>query len=244
MIFSGVVACSADVSSALLPSSADVNFPQLRVSDEEVITAGITSLGGQWRVGLTKDVTHLFAMSPASEKYATGMAHRNESTIRVLVPDWFDDSVLLGIPDLSTETYEWPEPAILRRRTDNPTQLQEAKKIQRTSMSPQKKALYKTASWDPSESKALESKNVWGGCRILLSTTLELSGQRRKIVEDGIRRAKGVPVQYTLREGDGTEEEELGLLDACDVFVTRYRSGSAFFKVHPSLIISHPLTGL
>ncbi|KAJ7496761.1 hypothetical protein FB451DRAFT_202760 [Mycena latifolia] len=178
-------------------------------------------------MGLTKDVTHLFAVSTTSEKYQTGMSYRDQ-TLKVLVPDWFDDSVLFGYPGLSTETYEWPDPAVLKRHTDSPGQLQQAKKQQRLSMSPQKKALYKTASGDPSKTK-LESRGVWGGCRILLSTTLELTGSRRKIVEDGIRQAQGVPVAYTSENGNGTSEEEFRLLDRCDVFVTRYRTGKAFY---------------
>ncbi|KAJ7736891.1 hypothetical protein B0H16DRAFT_1326401 [Mycena metata] len=211
MIFSGVVACSADLHS----------------SDEEVISAGIMGLGGQFRMGLTKDVTHLFAISPNSEKYSTGMSHRDQTSLRVLVPDWFDDSVLLGVRDLSTETYEWPEPEVLTRRPQTPTRLKEK---QRSSLSPQKKALYTTASWDPSQPLSkplLATQDVWGGRRILLSSSLELSGSRRRIVEDGIRKSKGVPVAYS---GEGTVEEEVDLLKACDVLVTRHRTGKVFFK--------------
>ncbi|KAJ7643246.1 hypothetical protein B0H17DRAFT_1339137 [Mycena rosella] len=199
-IFSGVVACSAD----------------LLVSDEEVLSVGIVSLGGQWRMGLTKDVTHLFAVSTTSEKYCTGMSYRDQTNIKVLAPHWFDDTVLLGHPDLSTEIYEWPDPTVLKRRSDSSAQLKDAKKQQRNSMSPQKKALYKTATWDPSQPSELQSKGVWERRRILLSTTLELTGPRRKIVEANIRKSHG--------------EEEFRLLDECDVFVTRYRTGPAFFK--------------
>ncbi|KAJ6593333.1 hypothetical protein B0H19DRAFT_17663 [Mycena capillaripes] len=212
-LFSGVIACSAD----------------LHPSDEEVVSVGITALGGQWRMGLTKDVTHLFAVTPTSERYSTGMGYRDQTHVKVLVPDWFDDTVLLGKHDLSTATYEWPDPAVLNRRLQSPTQL---KKIQRSSMSPQKKALYSTSSLDPSEPQlaSLDSKDVWAGRHILLSTSLNLAGSRRKIVEDGIRKAKGVPVKYSTNNGDGTMEEELRLVAECDVLVTRYRSGPVFFK--------------
>lgn len=202
---------------------------QLRVSDEEVLHAGIASLGGQWRVGLTKDVTHLFAVSTNSEKYSTAMSNRH-LLLKVLLPDWFDDSVAFGLANLSTETYEWPDPAVLKRRPGSPVQLKQSKKQQRNSMSPQKKALYETAIWDPSQPK-LVSKEVWNGRRILLSTSLELTGARRKIVEEGVRQAQGIPVKYSSSGGDGTSEEELRLLSDCDVFVTRYRTGPAFFKV-------------
>lgn len=178
-------------------------------------------------MGLTRDVTHLFAVSPHSEKYATAMSYRGETRIKVLVPDWFDDSVLLGIPALSTDGYEWPDPAVLNRRPGT------SKQQQRNSMSPQKKKLYETASWDsnPSQPKLpkIDSKDVWSGRRILLSTSLELVGSRRRVVEVGIKQCKGVPVKYI--SGDGIGEEELSLLDDCDVFITRYRTGPAFFQV-------------
>ncbi|KAJ7132847.1 hypothetical protein C8R43DRAFT_652591 [Mycena crocata] len=214
-LFSGVVAAST---------------PDLRLSDEEVISAGIQSLGGQWRMGLTKDVTHLFAMSPTSDRYMTAMSYREQTRIKVLVPDWFDDTVLLGLPGLSTDKYEWPDPAVLQRRPGIPTTPKRSKQEHRASLSPEKRAFYRTASWDPSQ-PPLETKDVWEGRRILLSTTLELTGSRRRIVEEGIRKAKGVCVKYTLNEGDGTSAEELRLLNSCDVFVTRYRTGPAFFKV-------------
>ncbi|KAJ7198551.1 hypothetical protein GGX14DRAFT_665967 [Mycena pura] len=212
MLFSGVIACSAD----------------LRPSDEEVINVGITALGGQWRMGLTKDVTHLFATSKMSERYATGMNYRDQTHIKVLVPDWFDDTVSLGKSNLDTRPYEWPEPGVLNRRPQSPEKL---KQLQRGSMSPQKKALYKTATWEPDLSKPrLKSKDVWGGRHILLSTTLELTGARRKIVEDGVRMAQGVIIEYASNGGDGTSEEEIALLSRCDIFVTRHRTGRAFFK--------------
>ncbi|KAF8150492.1 hypothetical protein K438DRAFT_1865499 [Mycena galopus ATCC 62051] len=212
-LFSGVIACSAD----------------LRQTDEEILSVGITALGGQWRAGLLKDVTHLFAVSDTSAKYITGMSYRNTG-IKVLVPDWFDDTVLLGTRNLDTARYEWPDPAVLSQRPVTPNQL---KRQQRASMSPQKKALYTTATLDEDDftSKALGGrrigKNVWDGRRILLSATLELTGARRKIVENAIVQARGVLVKY---DGDGSQEEELSLLDKSDVLVTRYRTGSVFYR--------------
>ncbi|KAJ7935265.1 BRCT domain-containing protein [Mycena leptocephala] len=157
------------------------------------------------------------------------MSYRDQTHVKVLVPNWFDDTVQFGARDLSTASYEWPDPSILKRGSQTPTQL---KQLQRSSLSPQKKAFYKTAALDPSQPQleSLESKDVWGGRRILLSTSLELTGSRRKIVENGIRKAKGVPVTYSSNKGDGTREEELRLLADCDVLVTRYRTGPVFFK--------------
>ncbi|KAJ7807838.1 hypothetical protein B0H14DRAFT_2871867 [Mycena olivaceomarginata] len=220
-IFSGVIACSAD----------------LHHSDEEVLSVGITALGGQWRVGLIKDVTHLFAITPTSEKYTTGMSYRAQTHIRVLVPNWFDDSILLGKRDLPTATYEWPDPEVLelRARPRTPTQV---KRAQRSSMSPQKRALYTTAAQDDADPVVAGAawggrrvaKDVWGGRHVLLSTSLALTGARRRIIENGIRQAQGVPVRYRANGGDGTPEEERRLLARCDVLVTRFRAGPVFYR--------------
>lgn len=98
MIFSGIVACASD----------------LPATDLEVLSAGITALGGQWRTGLTRDVTHLFALTPDNFKYATAMHYREESGIRIVLPHWFDDAVRLGMGNLPTKPYEWPDPELLK----------------------------------------------------------------------------------------------------------------------------------
>ncbi|KAG1890685.1 BRCT domain-containing protein [Suillus fuscotomentosus] len=98
MIFSGVVACATDLSQW----------------DLEVLSAGITSLGGQWRTALTRDVTHLFALHKQSNKYQTAMYFAPYTGMSILTPHWFDDSVQLGccVPEIP---YLWPDPEVLAR---------------------------------------------------------------------------------------------------------------------------------
>ena len=83
----------------------------LTPSDLEVLSAGITGLGGQWHTGLTKD---LFAVSPDSREYATAMHFREETSARVFLPHWFDDIVRLGMGGLSMDVYEWLDPDLLK----------------------------------------------------------------------------------------------------------------------------------
>ncbi|KAJ7647790.1 hypothetical protein FB45DRAFT_1020000 [Roridomyces roridus] len=220
-LFSGVVACSAD----------------LDIADDEVISAGIMELGGQWRMGglLSRDVTHLFAVSTATDKYRTAMTYGKDTHMRVLVPNWFDDSVLFGIPKLDTKTYEWPEPEVLkRRRNSQPMSSSKYKEQQRVTMSPQKRALFTTAVYDPSKPDsqvpASSGKNIWNKQRVLLSTRLQLTGARRQIVERYIKQSNGVPLLFHSNDGKGTDEEELALVASCHIYVTRHRSGHAFFK--------------
>ncbi|KAG2082309.1 hypothetical protein BD769DRAFT_1683299 [Suillus cothurnatus] len=126
MIFSGVVACATDLSPW----------------DLEVLSAGITSLGGQWRTALTRDVTHLFALHAESDKvlalfqnsstvvlmltgriftalslqYQTAMHFASRTHMAVLTPHWFDDSIQAGcrVPEIP---YLWPNSEVMAQVT-------------------------------------------------------------------------------------------------------------------------------
>lgn len=236
MIFSGVVACATEVSLSDTQHDPLTNRKQLPPTDLEVLSAGITALGGQWRTGLTKDTTHLFVISdsPPSQKYTTAMHFKETTGVKVLLPHWFDDAVRLGIGSLPTEEYEWPSPALLRRDpNENDEDLQKRKLAK---VDGEKKLLYKSTSWVPGENPLKpESRDVWKSKRIILASSLDLHGGRRDAVRSGIVRAGGLVV------GTGeTEEEEVDLIEngKVDVVITRWRSGSTYSKVSTIQILS------
>ncbi|KAJ7747073.1 hypothetical protein B0H16DRAFT_1888960 [Mycena metata] len=186
-LFSGVIACSADLSPG----------------DEEVFAVTIAALGGQWRVNCNATVTHLFAASRSSKRYEKAMQNRSKTHIKVLLPDWFNDTLRLGTRDLDTTGYEWETPAMEARGAE----------LQSFSLKP-----------------IGYSSNVWAGRRILLSSSLDLTPSKRCMVEDGIRKCQGVLVELTSNDGAGTFWEELELVDKkrCEVLITRHRAGNAF----------------
>ncbi|KAG2140533.1 uncharacterized protein EDB93DRAFT_1161734 [Suillus bovinus] len=216
MIFSGIVACATDLSP----------------SDLEVLSAGITSLGGQWRTGLTRDVTHLFALHEQSEKYQTAMHFAPHTHMSVLTPHWFDDSVRVGrrVPE---GPYLWPDPKVLQpgvqvTMDEDDVEIGESGKRKR-------KKSGETGLSSPMATEEVERRegiNVWAGRRLLLSCSLELGQGHREAVEANIQRAGGtvVKVKGTSTNEEAQENEEATLVDECDVFVTRYRSGKAYFK--------------
>ena len=234
---------------------------QLPTSDLEVLSAGVTALGGQWRTGLTKDVTHLFAMSPSSVKYATALHYQEHTKVKVLLPHWFDDAVRLGLGMLDTAPYEWPEPLILRgpgaltsSGGDKEKEKEESIKKAMRKLDADKEALYRTATdWTPDatsptlpmpSSPSIMSaspidagmRNVWQGRRVLLSSTLGLVARRRETLEAGIVRAGGVIVSWDEREGMRQGKAmEVEKVEECDVFVTRFKSGKAYVKVRAPL---------
>ncbi|XP_006464077.1 hypothetical protein AGABI2DRAFT_180183 [Agaricus bisporus var. bisporus H97] len=240
MIFSGIIACATE---------------QLPSHDLEVLSAGITALGGQWRVALTSDVTHLFATSPNSPKYTTALAHRDSAGIKILLPHWFDDSVRLGIKNLSVEPYLWPNPPLL---TDIGATANIKTHNRQSSEDKAKKALLSTMNdFTPSfDSKVplpkdvdlmLVKKNVWNGKRILLSWTLSLYGSRREAVEAGIRRAGGMVLRYPTDDDEDLttearekrrDKKEARAVDECDILITRWRSGRSYgraFRLHKTI---------
>lgn len=219
---------------------------QLPTHDLEVLSAGITALGGQWRVALTSDITHLFAISPDSTKYTTALAHRESTGIKIILPHWFDDSVRLGIRNLPIEPYLWPDPPYLKD-----IGVHDVNALGESSEDKAKKALLNTVNtFTPSLDSRVPlpkdvdliqlKRNVWGGKRILLSWTLTLYGSRREAVEAGIRRAGGEVLRYPGDDdGDLSTEEkekrrdkkEARAVNECDILITRWRNGRAYGKV-------------
>ncbi|KAJ7152794.1 hypothetical protein C8R46DRAFT_1301947 [Mycena filopes] len=91
-LFSGVIACSIDLSPG----------------DEDVLAFVIPALGGRWRVNPGKIATHLFAIwNPHLSKRYEVPINSGKGHAKVLRPNWFDDSLSLGFRDLSTDAYEW-----------------------------------------------------------------------------------------------------------------------------------------
>ncbi|KAJ7850257.1 hypothetical protein B0H13DRAFT_2284842 [Mycena leptocephala] len=123
-----------------------------------------------------------------SKDYRTAMAYRDTRHIKVLVPDWFDDTILLDTRDLSTNTYEWEHPEMIERRPNSTT-------LQQNGVTHPKRVT-------PSQPQ-MEIKDVWSGRRILLSTSLVLTGFRRRILDDWILKCRGVPIQYISNGGLG-----------------------------------------
>jgi len=206
---------------------------QLQAHDLEVLSAGISALGGQWRVALTNDVTHLFCVSPSSTKYAVALAHREGTGIKIILPHWFDDSVRLGMRGLPVEPYEWPDPPLLkdigvdvkklglagqhneegqeRCEEDEGVLKQKAKKNMMLTANQFTPSATNFRTPLPKDMDLLPVKRgVFDNKRILLSWTLSLYGSRREAVEMGIRRAGGVVLRYPGDHNDdlSTEEKE------------------------------------
>jgi hypothetical protein len=171
-------------------------------------------------------------MGTTSEKYLTAVHYQKQTRVRILVPHWFDDVVRLGVAAIPTLPYEWPNPKVLRLVSLSP-------KSKRTHKpSEDKLSLYKSivlgnsVDGDIPENlgKASEHFDIWGGRRILLSGSLGLNPGRREAVVAGVKRYGGVVVDAK------SANDEIKKVDEVDVLITKFRAGSAYFKVHLSVL--------
>lgn len=186
--------------------------PQIDPSDVEVFAVAIVALGGQWRQGLTLDVTHLFAVGSTSDKYLTATHFQKQTHVMIVTPQWFDDVVRLGIPAIPTLPYEWPDPEVI----DVVPSFQEGD---------QSHELLEEGRIIDNLGETVEHVNVWKGKLILLSINLGLNPGRREAVVAGVKRYGGVVVNI---KDVGDEEEKAG---EADVLITKFRTGAGYFEV-------------
>jgi mediator of DNA damage checkpoint protein 1 len=202
---------------AKLFSGCCISTDHLPIGDDEVIRAAIQALGGQFRQGLTRDVSHLIVLSPEGDKYHTAVQFGKAAGMKVVLPHWFDDS-FKAQHLMDTTPYEFPEPPLLKPHLQGIS-------LEGPALSKEKKTLLRAIELAESgSSKRLKEDlkaNVWQGRKILLSATLALEAGRRGTVEDLIKRTGGIVVRAELEE-DAVEE--------VDVLVTRYREGSAYLR--------------
>ncbi|EIN14740.1 hypothetical protein PUNSTDRAFT_140961 [Punctularia strigosozonata HHB-11173 SS5] len=249
LFFSGVIACAHDI-------------PQ---DDSEILAGGIGALGGHWRNGYARDVTHVFSTGPlydetdedldedaARDVYRAAMQFKEVTGVKIVTPHWFDDCMKLGIR-VSEKEYEWPNPAVLRPRSlvhpphisragttvgdaaeVNTTAPTAGREDRPTFAGTSRQRAYFLSVKEGEKGIAVPQErhitNVWQNRRILLSLTLGLHGERREGIEAEITRSGGRIVTYGLAGGDGCRAEEIDLVDECDVYITRIRSGRAYVK--------------
>jgi hypothetical protein len=198
-------------------------------------------MGGQYRSGLTRDVTHLFALSETTDRYQTAVHHQKDTRVIILVPHWFDDCVTLH-RRLDPEPYTWPDPVVIRNGVsaeDNLAAEQIKSRIAATQVPEEKRSLFQSAMMegkladpktDYTPPNSIE-RDVWKGAKVLLSASLGLSSGRSQAVQAGIWRTGGTVLTSPGKNGVPSIEEELSLLEEADILINKYRQGWSYIKV-------------
>ncbi|KAG9122115.1 hypothetical protein FRC07_001643 [Ceratobasidium sp. 392] len=238
-LFSGITAASSDL-------------PQ---TDSESIAAGIVAFGGQWRMALTNDVTHLFCLSASGPKYAKALSTQGSAVpIQVLTPHWFSDCFktesLLG-----TEPYRFPNPPILDPDYNAKLVLNggaNTKDVPDDSRATAQRRLMRAAagidaelgsnpSTQPSSlNKSQSSNRVLGGKRIVFSArAVQNDPQRDDVFRRRVEQVGGTYISgLNLGEGGVTRE----VLEDADAYITIHREGDEYELAQTcNVIIGTPL---
>ncbi|CDZ98130.1 Signaling protein SWIFT and related BRCT domain proteins [Phaffia rhodozyma] len=192
--FSGVSVCCA---------------PEIPESDREVISAGVQAWGGQFKKFLTKEVTHLFCMTPKGEYYDIAHEHGEKTGIKIVLPHWFDTCLTLTarVPE---DIYLFPQPPILT----HPTRAQLGHPKLGQSPTPSQAAFFD--SLHERIHSASDQERPLDGKRIFFSEDLQLGG-RAKAIESLTTKSGGVLVH----------EAEKG---EYDVYIGKYRDGESYYR--------------
>ncbi|PVV00590.1 hypothetical protein BB560_005025, partial [Smittium megazygosporum] len=95
-----------------------VTASQLPVNDREALYGGILAYGGQYKLNLSKAVTHLVLLTGTGGKYDQVMANP-KLKIKVILPHWFEQCINLGIL-VDEKPYLFPDPQIFNLISRNP----------------------------------------------------------------------------------------------------------------------------
>ncbi|CAH7669945.1 hypothetical protein PPACK8108_LOCUS4612 [Phakopsora pachyrhizi] len=85
----------------------------LPITDIEIFEACVRAWGGQFKKGLTREVTHLICVVEGTKDYRIAMKVKDQVGIKVVLPHWFHHSVLFR-KLISEEPFQFPSPSILR----------------------------------------------------------------------------------------------------------------------------------
>ncbi|KAA1089198.1 hypothetical protein PGT21_009936 [Puccinia graminis f. sp. tritici] len=85
-------------------------------ADVELIQACVQAWGGQFRQGLTKEVTHLICCDEDTRDYKIANKLKVELGLKIVLPHWFHHSVSFR-RIISEKPFEFPSPEILKARS-------------------------------------------------------------------------------------------------------------------------------
>ncbi|KAK3381367.1 BRCT domain-containing protein [Podospora didyma] len=189
MIFSNVILTCADI-------------PHL---DKETIIGATMALGGMESKDLTRQTTHICALSMEHPKCIE--AAKKSPKCKIVLPHWFDDCFKLG-KRIDEGPYLLPNPEILRSK------LEESVKV------PDNHNLEGATSAKPSAPLSLDGRGrerlvVFSRKKVMLSEDLGINQRLTKILTD------------LITDGDG---EVVNAVDDCDMFICQYRSGPEYVR--------------
>ncbi|KAL2170215.1 hypothetical protein VTG60DRAFT_5083 [Thermothelomyces hinnuleus] len=187
MIFSNVVLTCADIPP----------------TDKEAIAGAIMALGGMESKDLSRQTTHLCALSLDHPKCIE--AKKKNPKCRIVLPHWFDDCFRLG-KRIDEGPYLLPNPEILTKAPEDAVKVPASQQLD---------GAVSTVPTGPYETSGSEKLVVFAQKKVMLSEDLPINAMLRKTITDKIIK------------GDG---EIVDVVEDCDMFVCQYRDGEQYIR--------------
>ncbi|KAL8785221.1 MAG: hypothetical protein Q9213_003490 [Squamulea squamosa] len=176
LFFSGLVVCCADI-------------PE---GDKDAIMGGVLATGGLYSSSVTKQVTHIVALTMDHEKCQTVL--KKDLKCKIVLPHWFDDCLRIG-KRLDEDPYMFPNPDIMHMKPRDP--------IPQTNQIDMQGA----SSTQPIElPRALDSKrvatrrvDVFKGKKVMLCNDLNIGSELRATIEDLVDHSGGTVTSAVQR---------------------------------------------
>ncbi|CAI6241864.1 unnamed protein product [Periconia digitata] len=193
---------------ALFMSDVVVCVADLPEGDQDAIVGGVLAMGGQHAQGLSKAVTHLFALSMDDQRCRLAVDKR--LALKIVLPHWFDDCLKVG-RRLNERPYTLPDPEILNINAGTiraPTL--NANIVDAINPEPTNDPATPFAHLeDPRAIKAFSNKQV------KIGEDLNINDRLRGIITD------------VIEAGGGLMTEDI---DEADIYICNYRDGEDYIK--------------
>ncbi|KAL8766346.1 MAG: hypothetical protein Q9209_006873 [Squamulea sp. 1 TL-2023] len=178
LFFSGLVVCCADI-------------PE---GDKDAIMGGVLATGGLYSSSVTKQVTHIVALTMDHDKCQTVL--KKDLKCKIVLPHWFDDCLRIG-KRLNEDPYMLPNPEIMHIKPTDP--IPQTKQID----------MQGASSTQPSElPRVLDSRrvatrrvDVLKGKKVMLCNDLNIGSELRATIEDLVDHSGGTVTSAVQRAG-------------------------------------------
>ncbi|KAK4166465.1 BRCT-containing protein 1 [Cladorrhinum sp. PSN259] len=185
MIFADVILTCADIPS----------------TDKEALCGAVMALGGMESKDLTKQTTHICALSMDHPKCKEATARKLKA--KVVLPHWLDDCFRLG-KRIDEKPYLLPDPEILRAAPEDPVKIPDSQQLEgATSAVPT----------GPYQVEGGEKLIAFQQRKVMLSQDLPINASLRDTITKKITK------------GDG---EIVTKVEDCDMFICQYRDGDQY----------------
>ncbi|PSN72777.1 BRCT domain-containing protein [Corynespora cassiicola Philippines] len=183
------------------------NIPQ---GDKEAIEGGVIAMGGQCSASLSKQVTHLIALTIDDPRCQLAIAKKLQ--ILIVLPHWFDDCLRVG-RRISERPYMLPDPEYLNVEAGAIPAIRASAQIRNaTNPEPADGSLPSTP---PAHLQAPRAIRAFEGKKVKLGEDLNLSENLKGVITDLIA-AGGGEVTLDLQEAH--------------MYVCNYRDGADYVK--------------